>query len=350
MRFISHELRTPLNSVFMGMQLSIDQIPEGTQEPVELERRETLVETQSACSAALDILNELLLFDKLETGALVLNKLTVPVPELVEDSIKMFSVQTREKSIELMITNNDESMFSNAAALTSSSASSATSHLVGISSLHLYDTDEVTVDKNKVVQVIRNVVSNAIKFTPAFGKIQINIKFVLNALYGTKARSGQAIMFHRIKSRLIPTNLDRGVESDIDLEMNMSVRSQGSDRLGLGSSVHRKVSGELVIEVKDSGAGISEENQQRLFKEVVQFHPELLQNGGGSGLGMCISKSIMDMHEGAIGVYSAGGARLALYTATAYGTSGVRCRSSACIQPCLSSPQVSETSTTITRS
>ena len=85
MRFIGHELRTPLNSVFMGLQLSIDQIPEDTQEPVEIERKETLVETQSACGAALDILNELLLFDKLETGALVLHKQSVPVPELVED-------------------------------------------------------------------------------------------------------------------------------------------------------------------------------------------------------------------------------------------------------------------------
>ena len=101
MRFISHELRTPLNSVFMGMQLLIDQIPEGTQEPSEIERKDTLMETQSACSAALDILNELLLFDKLETGALVLNKLTVPVPELVEDSVKMFSVQMKEILSEL---------------------------------------------------------------------------------------------------------------------------------------------------------------------------------------------------------------------------------------------------------
>ena len=262
MRFISHELRTPLNSVFMGLQLSIDQIPEDTQEPAEVERKETLVETQSACGAALDILNELLLFDKLESGALVLNKLNVPVPELVEDSIKIFSVQTREKSIELVITNNDESMLS--------TFSNAESSRDGEpppqgASLHIYDTDEVTVDKNKVVQVIRNVVSNAIKFTPARGRIQINIKFVPDAQ--KKERSGKA-----------------------------------------------QVSSELIIEVKDNGAGISEVNQRRLFKEVVQFNPELLQNGGGSGLGMCISKSIMDMHGGIISVYSAGEGQGSLFT------------------------------------
>ena len=291
----------------MGLQLSIDQIPEDTQEPVEVERKETLVETQSACGAALDILNELLLFDKLETGALVLNKLKVPVPELVEDSIKMFSVQTREKSIELVITNNDESMLAIPAPLTINSMSlrgGAPSYLVG-TSLHLYDTDEVTVDKNKVVQVIRNVVSNAIKFTPARGRIQINVKFVPDAQYIKKARSGQGKTFRRNKSRVIPT--DSGHRGDSDIEMNLSVRSQGSGSL-------KQVPGELVIEVKDNGAGISEVNQRRLFKEVVQFNPELLQNGGGSGLGMCISKSIMDMHGGTIGVISVGEGQGSLFT------------------------------------
>ena len=50
------------------------------------------------------------------------------------------------------------------------------------------------------------------------------------------------------------------------------------------------IKGRLVVEVLDSGAGISEENQRRLFHEVVQFSPEKLQAGGGSGLGLMITK------------------------------------------------------------
>ena len=290
----------------MGLQLSIDQIPDDTQEPVEVERMETLVETQSACGAALDILNELLLFDKLESGALVLNKLTVPVPELVEDSIKMFSVQTREKSIELLITNNDEGMLPP----TRSSMLQRTgtpAYQISAAFLLLYDTDEITVDKNKVVQVIRNVVSNAIKFTPSQGRIQINIKFVPDVQSPKRERTTRIRTIRYNQNRVIPTDSDRGGESDI--EMNMSVRSQVS----VAGNI-RQVLGELVIEIKDNGAGISEENQRRLFKEVVQFNPELLQNGGGSGLGMCISKSIMDMHGGSISVHSAGEGRGSLFT------------------------------------
>ena len=52
----------------------------------------------------------------------------------------------------------------------------------------------------------------------------------------------------------------------------------------------------LVIEVKDSGAGISPENIEKLFGRYVQFNAGALQNGGGSGLGLWISKGIIDMH------------------------------------------------------
>ena len=309
-RFISHELRTPLNSVFMGMQLSIDQIPEDTQEPVELERRETLVETQSACSAALDILNELLLFDKLETGALVLNKLTVPVPELVEDSIKMFSVQMREKSLELVITNNDESMLSSGKDEIKASDSSAVDNDCPVGLIpSLYNTDEVYADKNKVVQVIRNVVSNAIKFTPAFGKIQVNVRFlpspsVLKSV--SRSSSKQALS----NKAAADTNSEKHITNGETRVRSLS----GNSWLTRGSAAPVHMSGELVIEIKDSGAGISEANQKKLFNEVVQFNPELLQNGGGSGLGMCISKGIMDMHGGSISVHSAGEGQGSVFT------------------------------------
>ena len=65
----------------------------------------------------------------------------------------------------------------------------------------------------------------------------------------------------------------------------------------------------LLVEVRDSGVGISAENQRRLFNDVVQFHAKAHQGGGGSGLGLWISKKIVDMHGGSIGVRSEGESR-----------------------------------------
>ena len=64
--------------------------------------------------------------------------------------------------------------------------------------------------------------------------------------------------------------------------------------------------GMLYISVIDSGAGISTENQKKLFKEVIQFNPEKLQSGGGSGFGLYICKGIVDLHEGFLAVFSEG--------------------------------------------
>jgi CheY-like chemotaxis protein len=64
--------------------------------------------------------------------------------------------------------------------------------------------------------------------------------------------------------------------------------------------------GRLVIKVLDTGAGISRENQKRLFNEIVQFSPEKLQAGGGSGLGLWITQEILNLHDGSISVSSEG--------------------------------------------
>jgi hypothetical protein len=64
--------------------------------------------------------------------------------------------------------------------------------------------------------------------------------------------------------------------------------------------------GKLVVVVTDTGAGISEENQARLFNEIVQFSPEKLQAGGGSGLGLWITQEILNLHDGSISVSSEG--------------------------------------------
>lgn len=54
--------------------------------------------------------------------------------------------------------------------------------------------------------------------------------------------------------------------------------------------VELEPAGTITISVRDSGPGLSAENLKHLFREGVQFEPNRLQAGGGSGLGLWISK------------------------------------------------------------
>ena len=64
--------------------------------------------------------------------------------------------------------------------------------------------------------------------------------------------------------------------------------------------------GQLRLTVTDSGAGMSAEQLSELFGEGVQFNANKLQKGGGSGLGLYISKGIVESHNGTLSASSEG--------------------------------------------
>ena len=57
-------------------------------------------------------------------------------------------------------------------------------------------------------------------------------------------------------------------------------------------------SGKLLLTVRDSGAGMTQDQLKKLFGKGVQFNVNELQHGNGSGLGLYISKGIVEQHEG----------------------------------------------------
>jgi signal transduction histidine kinase len=60
----------------------------------------------------------------------------------------------------------------------------------------------------------------------------------------------------------------------------------------------------LMVAVKDTGIGIDEEGQQKLFERFRQATPKTSEKYGGSGLGLFISRKLCQLHGGDIGVSS----------------------------------------------
>ena len=89
-RYISHEIRTPLNAVSMGLKYLRDELPKYIQVPDILD---SVATSQSACLASINILSDLLTFDKIEDGELKLDRQEISVKDLVLSSTAIFQAQ-----------------------------------------------------------------------------------------------------------------------------------------------------------------------------------------------------------------------------------------------------------------
>ena len=244
--------------------------------------------------AAVDILNDLLCYEKLESGILELHKENIVVDSFLNNCVTMFSAQARECGVTItMITNATDRDI-------------VVTQDDSILSTSLLPTDGIFADKFKMDQVIRNLMSNALKFTPRGGVVTIKATFVQDS--AIESARNQCDRQATSEVVLPPVPISRMTSKFMNILHHRKLNSIANldDTDEPNETVQAGLRGKLVVTVMDTGAGISKENQARLFNEIVQFNPEKLQAGGGSGLGLWITQEILNLHDGSISVSSEG--------------------------------------------
>ena len=92
MRFVSHEIRTPLSTVRTGLDLLIKAV----KNPASMDSdtySTTLYDMKAECVAAIDILNDLLSYEKIDAGLMKLHKTDIPILPFLRDSVRPYLLQ-----------------------------------------------------------------------------------------------------------------------------------------------------------------------------------------------------------------------------------------------------------------
>lgn len=197
---VAHELRTPLTTV----QTHLEAILEGVWEPTR-ERLESCYDEMNRLGSLVSDLESLA---RVESDNLKLNKVQTSLEELTDKTLGSFEKELKDKNLNVKLEGS---------------------------------CSDVPLDRDRISQVLINLISNAVKYTPDGGKIEITLS---------------------------------------DTEDS------------------------VIFNIRDTGTGIPEDEIPYIFERFYRADKSRNRNTGGSGIGLAIVKSIVSAHGGTIGVES----------------------------------------------
>jgi len=205
---MSHELRTPLNAI-----IGFSEVIQGeTFGPVGSPKYlEYVTDINASGQHLLELINDILDLSKVEAGKVELHEEAVVVSKVVDSCMQLMKERAETAGVKL-----------------------ATELAQGLPALY--------VDKRKLKQILINLLSNAIKFTPAGGKVSVNV------------------------------------------------------RAGFGDGFEFRVT--------DSGIGIAPENIAKAMAPFSQIDSDFSRKFQGTGLGLPLTKALIELHDGQFDLHS----------------------------------------------
>jgi PAS domain S-box-containing protein len=222
---LSHDLKNPITAI-VG---SLDLVREERLGPINQDQREFIESAEESCAEMVEMINSLLDIHKFEAGRMVMRFAAEKVQQQLEKLAAQYITAAGKESVHLSF------------AITP-------------------DLPECALDQTTFNRMIANLLSNALKFTPANGEIVVSADLVEDF----------AKLTAEIPAELYPPAL---------------MRQSGSF---------------LRITVKDSGVGIPRESLGVIFDRFIQAQNRREGKSRGTGLGLAICRKVMDAHKGFI--------------------------------------------------
>lgn len=208
---MSHDIRTPMNAIIGFATLAISNV-----DNVE-KMKDYLGKIVSSSNYLLSLINDVLDMSRIESGKIHLEETGVNLSDIFHEIRTIICGQINAKQLDFFI------------------------NIVDVTD------EDVFCDKTRLIQLLLNILSNAIKFTPSGGTVSMCVRQIHNA----------------------------------------------ADGKGL-----------YEIRIKDTGIGMSNDFIKHIFEPFEQEHTSAVLKKHGTGLGMAISKNIIDMMGGTIEVHT----------------------------------------------